>query len=460
MTPPRLDESPFKEYSRKDFEGMLENYNAKVIQNQFPNCSRQVKVWDESLRDGEQSPGVFLKTDEKIELAKMLDEIGVSIIAAGFPAVSKQELDMVRSISRETFTNARIAAVSRTMKADIDAVLATSCEEIIFFMPLSELFLKLVLKKSLDQVFATVREALEYAAAHGLTPSLVAEDASRAKTSTVTDFFRLGLDHGATKLVYADTVGVLFPETTHVVISDVLHGLNETHPGRFELGIHVHNDFGLATANTIAGVLEGVVYPHVCINGYGERAGNCALEEVAVGLEMNGIDTGIKLGKIKHLSSVAEEYFGIPLTSHKPIVGRYSFSHESGIHVSAVLMHPLTYEPINPKKVGETRRFYLGKFSGTKSISEKLSQVGMEFPRPILQEIVEAVKQKQEKRDKEERKRIFHNIFREIEEIRMGVSDDEFWDIVRQTIAKHEKYRDQERGIPAAVAERKDPSCS
>lgn len=445
----KLDESPFKEYSKNDFEAMLENYNADMIK-QYPNASKSVKLWDESLRDGEQSPGVFLNVTEKIHLAKLLDEIGVGVIAAGYPAVSKNELSMVRAISREKFTNASIAAVSRTIKSDIDAVLETECEDIIFFVPLSDLFLNLVLKKPIDQVFEDVVTALTYSTEHGLHASIVAEDASRAKMDNVVNYFRLGLDNGAKKIVYADTVGVLFPETTHLVIRNVIEQLNETHEGQYELAIHVHNDFGLATANTFAGVLEGVVYPHVCINGYGERAGNCALEEVAIGLEMNGIKTGIKMEKIAELSKVAEEYFGIPITSHKPIVGGQCFSHESGLHISALLMHPLTYEPIPPKKVGRQRQYYLGKFSGTSSIQEKLSQVGMEFPRPILHEIVELVKQKQEKRNKEGRRKIFHNIMHELDEIRMGVSDAEFWDIVRTVVRKHEQYQDEVKNIPKA----------
>jgi isopropylmalate/homocitrate/citramalate synthase len=443
----KLDESPFKDYTKTDFEEMLENYNAKTML-EYPNASKSVKLWDESLRDGEQSPGVFLNVSEKITLAKLLDDIGVGVIAAGFPAVSKNEMEMVRAISKEKFTNASIAAVSRTIKPDIDAVLETECEDIIFFVPISDLFLNLVLKKPIEKVFDDVVEALTYATDHGLHASIVAEDASRAKIENVVNYFRLGLDNGATRIVYADTVGVLFPETTHMVVHNIIEQLNETHGGRYELAIHVHNDFGLATANTFAGVLEGVVYPHVCINGYGERAGNCALEEVAVGLEMNGIKTGIKLEKIAELSKIAEEYFGIPITSHKPIVGGQCFSHESGLHVSALLMHPLTYEPIAPKKVGRQRIYYLGKFSGTSSIQEKLSQVGMEFPRPILHEIVELVKQKQEKRDKEARRKIFHNIMHELDEIRMGVSDAEFWEIVRSVIRKHEQYQDKVKDIP------------
>jgi isopropylmalate/homocitrate/citramalate synthase len=444
----KLDESPFKEYTKADYEKMLEDYNAQVMLTQYPNACKSVKVWDESLRDGEQSPGVFLKVDEKVRLAKMLDEIGVNVIAAGFPAVSKDELSIVKAISKEKFSNASIAAVSRMLKEDIDAVLSTGCEDIIFFVPLSDLFLNLVLKKTIDQVLENLVTVITYANDHGLNTSVVAEDASRAKIENVVKFFSLGIELGVKRLVYADTVGVLFPETTHVVVRRIIDGLNEKHKGEYELGIHVHNDFGLATANTFAGVLEGVVYPHVCINGYGERAGNCPLEEVAVGLEMNGIKTGIKLDKITELSRVAEEYYGIPLTSHKPIVGRECFSHESGIHISALLMHPLTYEPIPPKKVGRVREYYLGKFSGTKSIQEKLSQVGMQFPREILHEIVELVKQKQEKRDKEARRKIFHNIIHELEEIRMGVTDAEFWSIVKDVVRKHEQYQDQVKAIP------------
>ncbi len=407
-----------------------------------------MKIWDESLRDGEQSPGVFLKLNEKIHLAKLLDEIGVKVIAAGYPAVSKDELSMVKAISKESFSNASIAAVSRPKMEDINDVLATDCKEIIFFVPLSELFMRLVLKKKKEDIYDLLTKSLQYSNDHGLHASIVAEDASRAKVETVVEYFKLGLEFGASKLVYADTVGVLFPETMHVIIRQVMDELDKTHEGKYELGIHVHNDFGLATANTFAAVLEGVVYPHVCINGYGERAGNCALEEVAVGLEMNGIETGLKLEQIANLSKTAEEYFGIPITSHKPVVGSYSFSHESGIHISALLMHPLTYEPIPPKKVGHRRNYYLGKFSGTTSIQEKLAQVGMEFPRPILQEIVEEVKQKQEKRDKEERKKIFLNIMREVDEMRMGVTDAEFWDIVRTIVRKHEQYQDQMKDIP------------
>ncbi|MHA1792265.1 MAG: homocitrate synthase/isopropylmalate synthase family protein [Promethearchaeota archaeon] len=444
----RLDESPFKNYDKNDFKKLLINFNTQLMEENFPNRSKKVKVWDESLRDGEQSPGVFLKTDEKIEIAKLLDDIGVNIIAAGFPAVSKQELEMVKRIASEGFKNANIAAVSRMKKEDINAVIETDCDEIIFFVPLSDLFLKLVLRKEIEDIHEMLTSALEYAKDHGLNPSVVAEDASRTSIETIIEFFRRSIDNGASKIVYADTVGVLFPETTHFIIKRILDELKKTHANKFELGIHVHDDYGLATANTIAGVLEGVTYPHVCINGYGERAGNAPLEEVTVALEMNGIDTNLKLDKISHLSKVAEEYFGIPITSHKAIVGRYSFSHESGIHVAAVLMHPLTYEPIPPKKVGRKRQFYLGKFSGTKSIAEKLANVGMEFPREILQEIVQKVKEKQERRDKTGRKEVFKNIMKELEEMRMGVTDNEFWDIVRGVIRKHEQYQEKVNKIP------------
>ncbi|GAF78394.1 unnamed protein product [marine sediment metagenome] len=189
-------------------------------------------------------------------------------------------------------------------------------------------------------------------------------------------------------------------------------------------------------ANTITGVLEGCQYPHTCINGYGERAGNAALEEVAVILERLGIKTGIKLDKLPELSEVCEKYFCKPLSQYKPIVGDYAFSHESGLHVAAILAHPLTYEPINPKMVGRRRKFYLGKFSGSKSImhalQSKLKVLDLDIPEEIIRKIVSEVKIKHESTSKEDLRKSFQIIKDELKKITKGVTDKEYFEIVNK----------------------------
>jgi len=177
-------------------------------------------------------------------------------------------------------------------------------------------------------------------------------------------------------------------------------------------------------------------YPHTCINGYGERAGNAALEEVATILERMGINTGIDLTKLPELSAVCEEYFCKPLSQYKPIVGEYAFSHESGLHIAAILAHPLTYEPINPHMVGRRRKFYLGKFSGSRSIlhalKQKIKVLDLDIPEEIIKKIVMEVKKKHEETSKEELKKSFFIIKEELKKITKGVGDKEFFEIVNK----------------------------
>jgi len=205
---------------------------------------------------------------------------------------------------------------------------------------------------------------------------------------------------------------------------------------KIPMGIHTHNDFGLAVANTITGVIEGCTYPHTCINGYGERAGNAALEEVVTILERIGINTGIDLKRLPELSEVCEKYFNQPLALNKPIVGEHAFSHESGLHIAAILAHPLTYEPINPHMVGRRRKFYLGKFSGSKSIlhalQKKIKILDLDIPDAIIKQIVSEVKKKHEETSKKDIRKSFNLIKQELKKISRGVGDKEFFEIVNK----------------------------
>jgi 2-isopropylmalate synthase len=422
-------------FSSEEVRDQLYDYNldAGVLPKELP---QKVEIWDETLRDGEQSPGVYLTQEDKITIAKALDDIGVPLVAVGFPAVSQTELETVKAIAKEGYTNSKILAIARPRKADIDACIQADVDEIVLFMPTSQLMMN-ILRITPEKAIEIIREMITYSKEHGLVVNWVSEDASRAQWEHLENVSKTTVECGVKRIVIGDTVGVLTPASTSYLIQktkNTIKGINES----VGLGVHMHNDFGLAVANTVEAVLHGAQHPHTCVNGYGERAGNAAFEEVVMNLERLGIKTRIKLDKLFELSQLVEKLFCLPLNMHKPVVGPFSFSHESGLHVNAILTHPLTYEPINPKVVGRRRKFYLGKLSGSGAIinalSEKLKLINMDFPKEVLQEIVAKVKEHQEKAPKDEIRKIFERIKRDLEKITSGVSDKEFYAIVREVV--------------------------
>jgi len=422
-------------FSKEELKQLLIDYNEIALKESKIEVPKQACIWDETLRDGEQSPTVYLTLDEKIHLTKMMDEIGVELIAVGFPAVSESEKNIVKTIIKEECKNATILSIARPRKDDIDACIEADAEEIVIFMPVSPIFmktLKLTEQDELDQV----REAIHYAKDNGLKVNWVSEDGTRAEFQHLKNVFKTAIEAGAERIVIGDTVGVLTPHSTTYLIKRIREEVLNPLKKKVYMAIHTHNDFGLAVANTITGVIEGCEYPHTCINGYGERAGNAALEEVAVILERLGIKTGIKLDKLPELSEVCEKYFCKPLSQYKPIVGDYAFSHESGLHIAAILAHPLTYEPMDPKIVGRRRKFYLGKFSGTKSIihalQNKIKVLDLDIPEEIIRKIVNEVKKKAETTSKEDLRKSFDIIKEELNKITKGVSDRDFFEIVNK----------------------------
>jgi 2-isopropylmalate synthase len=426
--------------SSKEAKEQLHDYNFEegVLPKGIPE---KVEIWDETLRDGEQSPGVYLTQQDKITIAKALDDIGVAMIAVGFPAISQSELETVKAIANEGFSTSKILAIARPRQGDIDACIKTDIDEIVLFMPISQLMmtiLKLTPEKELD----LIENMIQYAKDHGLIVNWVSEDASRTHWDHLLAVNQTAVDMGVKRIVFSDTVGVLTPSTMAHIIKRLKKGLQGIN-GSIGLGVHTHNDFGLAVANTVEAVLYGVTFPHTCVNGYGERAGNAAFEEVVMNLERLGIKTGIQLDKLYELSQLVEKLFCLPLNMHKPVVGPFSFSHESGLHVNGILSHPLTYEPINPKIVGRTRKFYLGKLSGSGAIinalAEKLKLIDMDFPPEILKEIVGKVKAHQEKAPKDEVRKIFERIKEDLAKITSGVSDREFYTIVREIVGEELK---------------------
>ena len=422
-------------FTKEELEELLIDYNKIGIKEQKLDVPSEVCIWDETLRDGEQSPTVYLTLDEKIHLAKLLDEIGVKMIAVGFPAVSKTEKKIVRTIVNENFNNTIILGIARPRKEDIDECIDADLKEIVIFMPISPIFRK-TLKQKPEEQLDMMREGIHYAIENGFKVNWVSEDGTRCDFQHLSNVFKTAIEAGAERIVLGDTVGVLTPlSTSHLIRrikNEVITPLNKKVP----MGIHTHNDFGLAVANTITGVFEGCTYPHTCINGYGERAGNAALEEVATNLERIGIKTGIDLTRLPEISEVCEKYFNQPLALNKAIVGKHAFAHESGLHIAAILAHPLTYEPINPHMVGRRRKFYLGKFSGSKSVlhalQKKIKVLDLDIPKDIIKKIVTEVKEVHGEASKKELRKSFNKIKEELDKISMGVGDKEFFKIVNK----------------------------
>ena len=422
-------------FTKEELEKLLIDYNDIACEDFKIKQPKHVYIWDETLRDGEQSPTVYLTLDEKIHLAKLMDDIGVNLIAVGFPAVSESEKNIVKTIVNEDLRRSTILGIARPRKDDIDACIDADLEEIVVFMPISPIFRKTLKETKQDQL-DKIRTAILYAKENGLKVNWVSEDGTRCDFEHLKNVFMTAIDAGAERIVLGDTVGVLTPCSTRYLMTRIRKEVLEPLKEKIYMGIHTHNDFGMAVANTITGVIQGCEYPHTCINGYGERAGNAALDEVVMNLHRLGINTGIKLNALPELSEICEKYFCKPLSQYKPIVGDYAFSHESGLHIAAILAHPLTYEPINPRIVGRRRKFYLGKFSGSKSImaalKNKLKVLDLDIPEDIIRKIVTEVKVKHESTSKEDLRKSFHIIKEELKKITRGVSDKDFFEIVNK----------------------------
>ncbi len=428
------------QYSKKELRKLIHCFDEDVgkVSEDFPD---EVELWDETLRDGEQTPGISLRSQDKIEIGKKLNQIGVAKFAAGFPAVSAQELESVKKIKALDFEDTTVLGIARPKESDIDACLQCDLDEIVLFMPISDLMMKL-LHETPESELEKIERAFLYAKEHGLRFNWVSEDCTRARPEHIIDVFKLAMIHSAESLIIGDTVGVLQPHTTTHLMNLIKKKLNWT-KDKIPIGIHTHNDFGLAVSNTLVAVYNGATLPHVCVNGYGERAGNAAFEEVVVNLERMDINTGIDLEQIMELSKLTEEKFKLPVSSHKAIVGDNAFSHESGLHINAIIAHPMSYEPINPSKVGQTRRLYLGKFSGSGSIvnalKTKLKTSDINLPDNVIKKIVTDVKKKGEERSKTDKKEIYDKLMKLKEGLREGISDTEFFNIVEKHASEYLK---------------------
>jgi len=359
-----------------------------------------VKIVDTTLRDGEQTAGVVFSNEEKIQIAEMLDEVGVHQIEAGIPAMGGDEKAVIGRIARLGL-DASVLAWNRAVVADIDNSIDCGVDAVAISISTSDIHIQYKLQKDREWVIEKMTEATRHAKDHGLYASVNAEDASRTQLDFLVRFARAAKDAGADRLRYCDTVGTLEPFQVYRNVRSLAREV------KIPVEMHMHNDFGLATANSLAGVKAGATFVNVTVNGLGERAGNAALEEVAMALKhIMKQDMTLDTGKFRKLSEMVAKASARDLPKWKAIVGRSVFAAESGIHADGLLKNPITYEAFPPEEVGLTRQIVIGKHSGSHSIRNKFKEYGIELDDALTDKILarvrsEAVRRKRHLFDKE-----------------------------------------------------------
>ncbi|HEX2067036.1 MAG TPA: homoaconitate hydratase, partial [Candidatus Thermoplasmatota archaeon] len=324
---------------------------------------------------------------------------------------------------------AKVLGAARTVRGDIDAVIQSDASEIAAFIAASEVHLKHKLNLTREQAIAKAVDSVQYAKDHGLKVTFVTEDTVRADLGFVTDIYRAAIDAGAQRVLFCDTVGVMTPSTFGWWLDEAVRRIGR----KVEYGVHVHNDFGLAAANTLTALEHGIPCVNTTVNGIGERAGNASFEEVVMALEeLYHVRTGIDPKALYALSRRVEEVAGVPVAFNKAIVGYNAFTHESGIHTDGVIKNTLTYEPMQVEALGRRRRFVFGKHTGTRAVEARLQEAGLSASREQLLAIASDIKAFTEAHTKEH-VRDFIAAYRRWDRDNKGVSPEVFWSIV----AKH-----------------------
>jgi 2-isopropylmalate synthase len=333
----------------------------------------KVRIFDTTLRDGEQTPGVAITVDEKIRIAKRLDLLGVDVIEVGFPAASEGERKAAREI-HNLGLEAQICGLARPLKDDLDAALDSDMDYIHTFIGTSPLHREYKLHMTTEEIQEKAVEAVEYIKDHGVIAEFSAEDATRTEFDFLKSIYQSVEDAGVDYINVPDTVGVMVPSSMNQLINDLKEGL------KVPLSVHCHDDFGLAVANSLAAVEAGAEQVHATINGLGERAGNTSLEEVVMALITSyNLKTNINTKLLVSTSELVSRITGVKMPPNKAIVGENAFAHEAGIHVHGVLQKAETYEPLQPEMVGHTRRIVMGKHSGARAIRSKLDEYSIEM---------------------------------------------------------------------------------
>ncbi|MDL2246855.1 2-isopropylmalate synthase, partial [Methanobrevibacter sp. OttesenSCG-928-K11] len=361
--------------------------NIDDIKKKYMDLQDHINIFDTTLRDGEQSPGIALTVDEKIQIAQKLDKIGVNTIEIGFPAVSEGERETARTV-KALGLNAEICGLARVLEKDMDALIDSDLSYVHTFIGTSPLHRDYKLKMSKEEVLNKAVTAIEYAVDHGITVEFSAEDATRTEMDYLIEVYKAAEDAGASMINIPDTVGVLTPIIAKSLVHDIKNALNTP------ISVHFHNDFGLATANSLMAVEAGAKQAHVTVNGIGERGGNASLEEFVVSLAVAyDIDLDIDTTQLYNLSDFVSKITGVKMAPNKPIVGDNAFAHESGIHVHGILENAATYEPIKPELVGHSRKIALGKHTGASAIKSKLNDFNIELSEDQFCSVYDQIKE-------------------------------------------------------------------
>ena len=354
--------------------------------------SNYVRIFDTTLRDGDQSPGESMSSAEKLEVARSLARLGVDVMEAGFPAASPDDLEAVRRIAMEVgnpsdgMRSPVICGLARAIKGDIDkvweAVRQAANPRIHTFLATSDIHMQHKLRMSRDQVLQTVEEMVAYAYSLCQDVEFSPEDAGRSDPEFLYKVLETAIRAGATTLNIPDTVGYTTPEEYGSLIRGIIENTKGI-DGCF-ISTHCHNDLGLATANTLAGIQAGARQAEVTVNGIGERAGNTSLEEIVMALYTRSpfynLTTGIDTTQISRVSKLVSNYTGIVVQPNKAIVGSNAFAHEAGIHQDGMLKNQQTYEIMKPETVGVTQsRLVLGKHSGRHALKVRLYELGYDL---------------------------------------------------------------------------------
>lgn len=358
---------------------------------------RKLRVFDTTLRDGEQAPGIHLIPEKKVSIARALDSAGVDVIEAGFPANGESERNAIRMISKEV-ENSEVAVLCRPIKSEIDM-----CEGVLYragrsrlhlWVSTSPIHMRDKLRMEPLDVINKMINAIRYAKGRFDSIQFSSEDATRSDLFFLGNIMKEGVRAGADVVNLADTVGCAMPEHISLMIQHVRSCVGD----RVPVGIHCHNDLGLATANTLSAVRAGAGQIDCTVTGIGERAGNCSLEQIAVILKFNirhlGVETNMRMDRLGHLCDTVKNDMGLNIQIWQPLIGENAFKHESGIHVHGVLKNPLTYEIIDPEQMGLHKgQFVIGKHTGKAALRHFLEKNNLTLDDENLIKLTDLVKE-------------------------------------------------------------------